>query len=371
MNKNKIMGMISLALVIIVGILPISIVSRIMLIAFILGFEIYLNRALLFFIQGNRYILNKKGNTTDKAWIYYKKAFNTGKLELKYLVTMGNVLALKGDPYFSIEVLDEVIKSSKSDKTLKNQARVQKSMALERLDKIDEAINILQEAREQGYKDKSLYINLGCYLLYNDNIDDAVEVLDESIEYEKTNAGALDNRGWLYIAQEQWEKATQLYSDMMDRKPSFPDPYVHAAQVKLHYGKKEEAIKLLKSSIEKKWSDASFFNQNIIKEIIKNLEIENNNLYISKFNASFSEIAKGLNLKEFNENELNDLQTLEFEEEPENVDEIIINENIDEKDNIDNDINLDNSVIRNRGEEDFPNTELTEEDLKWEENHKN
>lgn len=371
MNKNKIIGIISMALVIGVGVLPISLLARIIIIAFIFGVDFYLNRALLFFVQANRHILNKKGNTMDKAWVYYRKAFDTGQLELKYLVTMGNVLAQRGDPYFSIEVLDKVLKNNKADKTLKNQARVQKSMALERLDKIEEAIDILQEAREQGYKEKSLYINLVCYLLFNDDIDKAVEVLDESKEYEKTNAGSLDNRGWLFIAQGRWDEAAQLYSEMMDRKPAFPDPYVHAVQVKLHYGKIDEAISLLKISIEKKWSSASFFNQDIIKEMIKNLEEENNELYISKFNASFIEIAKGLNLKEFSNDEIKKLAKVTFEEEPEIIN-AVESEQINEKIDSNKDDGQFNKVESDYSDEDgFPNTELTEDDLKWEENHNN
>lgn len=371
MSKNKIIGIISIALSVVVGLMPINLISKIVFIAFIFGVVIYVNRALLFFVQANRHILNKKGNTMDKAWVYYRKAFDTGKLELKYLVTMGNVLAQRGDPYFSMEVLNEVLKSDKADKTLKNQARVQKSMALERLDKIDEAIDILQEARNQGYKEKSLYINLVCYLLYNDDIDEAIEVLDESKDYEKTNSGSLDNRGWLYIAQEKWDDASQLYSDMMERKPAFPDPYVHAVQVKLHYGKIDEAIMLLKTSIEKKWSSASFFNQDIIKEMIKNLEEENNGLYISKFNASYIEIAKGLDLKEVSDEEAEKLAQVPFDVEPEIIEKIEVEQTEGKKDLLE-DVNNLNTVVSDDADEDgFPNTELTEDDLKWEENHKN
>ncbi len=369
MNKNKIIGIISIALIVVVGMIPTNLGTKIVLIAFILGFDFYLNRALLFFVQANRHILNKKGNTMDKAWNYYRKAFDTGKLDLKYLVTMGNVLAQRGDPYFSIEVLDKVIKTDEADKTLKNQARVQKSMALERLDKIDEAIDILQEAREQGYKDKSLYINLGCYLLFNDDIDEAIEILDESAEFEKTNAGSLDNRGWLYIAQGKWDEAAQLYNDMMDRKPAFPDPYVHAVQVKLHYGKRDEAITLLKASIEKKWNSASFFNQDIIKEMIKNLEDENNSLYISKFNASFIEIAKGLDLKEVSDEEAEKLAQVPFKKEPENIKSIESDQTDESNNKIEDDVRLNTASNDDAIDDGFPNTELTEEDLKWEENH--
>lgn len=359
MNKRRIIGIISIISIIAIGALPINIIYKIILISFILGIDFFLNRALIFFIQGNRNILNKKANTTDKAWEYYRKAFNTGKLDPKYLVTMGNVLAQRGDPNFSIEVLNQVLNNQKASTILKNQARVQKSMALERLDKIEEAIDILQIARKNGYKDKSLYINLGCYLLFNDNILEANEVLDESIDYEATNAGSFDNRGWLYIVKEEWEKASNLYSEMMDRNPNFPDPYVHAAQVKLHYGNKKDAIYLLNQAITKKWNSASFFNQEILKTMLKNLEKKDNELYIAKFNLSYIEIAKGLDLKDFSTEILLKYSKIPFEKDPNELNQTK-EEEIESQDK---------PINQEKGESNLPNTDLNEDDLEWEKNH--
>lgn len=363
MSKNKIIGYISIALIVVAVMLPTNLVIKVLIVAFVLGFDFFLNRALIYFVQGNRHFMNKKKVDLNKTWSYYRKAFNTGKLEPKYLVTMGNILAQKGDANFSLEVLDSVLNNDSANTDLKNQARVQKSMALERLDRIDESIEILQVARKEGYKEKSLYINLGCYLLLNDDIDEATIVLDESKDLEDTNAGSLDNRGWLYIAQEKWDKSAKIYNDMIERKPSFPDPYVHAAQTKLHYGKRLEAIELLKKSIDKKWSSASFFNPDIIKEMIDSLESEDNELYIAKFNASFIEIAKGHNLKEISDEEIKKLLPLSFDKEPEFVKKI-------DQEPTENKEDLSQSGDENFDNDDnFPNTELTDDDLKWEQLH--
>jgi Tfp pilus assembly protein PilF len=381
MNKRKILGILSIVLMVGVAVLPtIAIAYRVIIIALILGLDFYSNRALLYFMQGNKNIMSKKGDpqqNQNKAWESYRKAYNTGKLDAKYLVTMGNVLAQRGDPSFSMKVLDSVIDNPNAEKALRNQAKVQKSMALERIDKLDEAIAILQEAREDGFKEKSLYINLACYLLFDDKMDEAESVLDEGIDLEKTSAGALDNRGWLYIAQNRWTEASEVYSEMMDRKPTFPDPYIHCAQVKLHYGKVDEALSLFKTSIDKKWNEASFFNKETIEDIITNLEKDDKELYVAKANASFVEIAKGLSIKNISDDDAAKLIPEEFEQEPkssftvENNDDEESEENSeeisyesDEEETFDNDI--DESDLN---DDELPNTDLTDADLEWEKEH--
>ena len=110
--------------------------------------------------------------------------------------------------------------------------------------------------------------------------------------------GALDNRGWLYILENNWKEASKLYLDMIERNPTFPDPYVHAAQIKLHYNKVDEAIKLLESALTKKFSKVSFFKKEIIQEIIEGLSKEDSEIYVAILNNSIVEIAKGLRPKD-------------------------------------------------------------------------
>ncbi len=362
MSKNKFGGIISLALMVGTTFLPISIIAKVLIILAIVGLDFYLNRALLYFVQANKNIMSKKDKDA-KAWKYYEKSFNTGKLETKYLVTMANVVAQKGDPNFALKIINGALERENTEEDLVNQAKVQKSMILELTGKIDEGIALLQEIRKSGYRDKSLYINLACYLLYIDNKSDATEVLDEGKDYEETNAGALDNRGWLYILNNEWSKASQVYADMIERRPAFPDPYVHAAQVKLHYNKVEDAIELLNDALKKKFNKVSFFKKEIIEEMIENLKKENNELYVATFNASVTEIAKGLRAKNISDEEAKKLVVKTFEEEP-------VFEKIEKKVESKKTKKNKNSKSIDDSKDYVPNTELTEEDLEWEKNHR-
>lgn len=370
MSKTKIFGLISLALMIATSYLPISLVYKVLIIIAIIAFDFYRNRALIYFVQGNKNIMSKKDKDA-KAMECYAKAFYTGKLESKYLITMGNIIAQKGDPNDALNVLNSVLERKDTPHELMNQAMVQKSMVLEQVNKIDEAIKLLQKVRKSGYKEKSLYINLACYLLYVGNKKEAYKVLEDGKNFEATNSGVLDNRGWFLILENNWSEASRVYSDLIERNPAFPDPYIHAAQVKLHYNKVDEAIKLLEKSIEKTFNKVSFFKEEFVKEIIEKLSKDTDNMYLTLLNNSVEEIAKGLKPKELDENELKKLILSEVEEEPiftknkEEFNKAELNEDIDD---IEENVVIDTSI--NPDDDGTINTDLTDEDEEWEKNHR-
>lgn len=355
MSKNKITGIIGLVLIFIVASFPISTLAKVGLIALIFLIIIYINRAFYYFIQGNKIIMSKKAEKLPKAWELYKKAYKA-KLNYKYSVTMGNILVLRGDPEFGKEVLDSVIDNCK-DQNLVKKAKVQKSMAIERLGDIEGAIKILQELFDSGYEDRSLAINLSSYLIYTGNIKEAERVIEKSKEFLKSSTGLLDNKGWIYLIKQNWEKAVDTYEDLLDRAPKFPDPYIHAAQIKLHYGEKEEAIDLLNQSLNKIWSNVTFFKKDLVEELISKLESDENNKYLHSINSSIIEVAKGDKPIILDDNQVDKLNKIPFEKEIISVKK----EEEEEEPEIE---------ITESDEDSLPNTDLTDEDLEWENNHK-
>ncbi|MDC7242954.1 MAG: hypothetical protein PQJ44_03150, partial [Sphaerochaetaceae bacterium] len=334
------------------------------LIAIILisGAIIYINRSLFYFIMGNRNYMSKKSENKDKTWEYYRKAYNANLID-KYKVTMASILIQRNDHNFGGIILDSVINNSK-DKNLVNHAKIQKSMVFQLNDEIDKSIEILEEVKNSGYNDKNLMINLGTYLLYTNDLEKAEALVNESVDEEKTSSGILDNHGWFYMLSDNWEEAYRIYLDVLDRKPRFPDPYVHAAQVFLHYRNVEKAIECLNEAIKKTWTNTIIFDKEMLTQMINNLESEKSNYFMACINLSVEEIAKGDLYKNLSEIEANNYLSKKAEAEPVQLIE-------EESEN--NEKNIEESTIESSVEvldSELPNTELTEEDLKWEEDHK-
>ncbi len=66
----------------------------------------------------------------------------------------------------------------------------------------------------------------------------------------------------------------QIYSSRTSSKkgPRFPEPYVHHAQVKIHFGQVGDAIELLKKALDARYANTSGFSKEIIQGMIDGLE---------------------------------------------------------------------------------------------------
>ncbi len=353
--KSKYGAFIAIFLCVSLGFLPIAGFIKVILILAISLALLYINRSLYYFIVANRHFMNKKLENKDKTWQYYRKAYNANLVD-KYKNTMANILIQKDDYNFGGIILDSVINNSKDSK-LVSHAKIQKSMVYQLNGEIDKSIEILEEVKNSGYCDKNLLINLGTYVLYQGDLKKAEALIEESSDKEETSSGIADNHGWFYILSGNWKEAYKIYFDLLDRKPRFPDPYVHAAQVFLHYNNIEKAVDCLTQAVSKSWTNTIFFDQEILNQMIVNLESDKKDFFVACINASVSEVARGESYKVLSESEAKDILNRPFEKEP------IIEEKVVEIDDDDDD-NEENI------EDEMPNTELTAEDLKWDEREK-
>lgn len=353
--KSKYGALGAIILCFVLGFLPIPSFLKVIGIILISFVIIYVNRSLFYFIMGNRNYMSKKTENKEKTWQYYRKAYNANLID-KYKITMASILIQKDDFTFGGKILDSIIDKSK-DKDLVKRAKIQKSMVYQLNNEIDNAIKILEDVKAEGYNDKNLMINLGTYVLYKGDLNKASRLIHEAKEEEKTSSGIADNHGWYLILKEKWEEAYKIYLDVLERKPRFPDPYVHAAQVFLHYNNVEKAIECLTEASKKTWTNTIFFKQELITQMINNLNSDKSSYYVACINNSICEVAKGEIYKTLSDEEAEKYLEKPFKKEPivETIEE-------EEKDN--------QEIIEAEVDEALPNTELTEEDLKWEEEHK-
>lgn len=367
--KSKNGALATIVVCVLIGFLPIPEIVKLILIIAISAVLIYINRSMFYFIQGNRNYMSKKPGKKEKTWPYYRKAYEAN-LNDKHKVTMASILIQRNDYKFGGEILESVINNSK-DKQLINRSKIQMSMVYQLDGEIDKAVEILVEVKESGYNDKNLMINLGTYLLYQNDLERSKDLIEECIDEEKTSSGILDNHGWYHILNGNYEEAYRIYLDILERKPRFPDPYVHAAQVYLHYNNVDKAIDCLKQSLKKIWTNTIIFDKEIIKQMIEKLESEKANYYVACINNSTEAVAKGDLYQELSETESNKYLSKEFDKEPTHlIEEAKSETDLDNDTESSNEENMNKQIKSNSVDDDFPNTELTDDDLKWEEEHK-
>lgn len=237
--------LVVLAAIIVSMILPVSqSVKMILIIAILCGF-IFLKRGYIYVALGSLF-LNKKGPKNEKrAWKLYNKGWKAG-LAPSYVLMLGNLFVQRGDVLTALEIYDMIIKKGEkgyaSYKEIAKSASVSRSMALWILGKEEEAIDTLYKVKSSGYIDANLAINLGTYLIDAERLDEAHELIEESRTLIQEVSGMIDNRGHLLFLTGSLLEAEILYDEFLkDKKPTFPESYVHAGEVKMALGKYSKA----------------------------------------------------------------------------------------------------------------------------------
>ena len=274
MKKNKNLGLwLSLLIVLVILSLPIPNVAKFLLIALLLGAFLFWKRSILFYLQANRQVVKPDSSDWEKAWPLYQKAIKNG-LPSGYVITAASMYLQRGDYTTGKEIIENYLQKQETNKDmgLVNISKTMVSMAYWMDGDLDKAIQTVKEVYESGYRDKNLFINYGTYALEKGDLDTARKLIKEAKELEKTSPGIFDNRGWLMILEGKWEEADELYLELVGKSPRFPEPFVHYAQVKIHYGQVGEALVLLDRAVNARFSNTSGMKKELLMQLKERLE---------------------------------------------------------------------------------------------------
>jgi len=244
------------------------------------------------------------GKATDKSWKKLQKALKLG-IPDQFRLTAASLYIQKGDWHEGKRILDDFIakpqRKTKNEKEtqelagLVNVARTMRSMAFWLDGDLDGAIKEMEAAYESGYRDKNMYINYETYLLEKGDLETAKKLLEESEQFGKTSPGLQDNQGWYYLQTGDWDKALAIYGTLIDDNPRFPEPYVHMAQIKIHYGAVKEALDLLTKAKAARHTQTSSIKEPFIQALQDRLTDPKTRMVTAwSIDAQVKEVAKGV-----------------------------------------------------------------------------
>ena len=134
----------------------------------------------------------------------------------------------------------------------------------------ERALSLCEEVMKTKYRDNVLYINICTYYLALGRVKDFRRTVREFSQSRVTSPALLDLQTVYEMLGGNWKGAYVMLRMLFDKASSFgfADPYVHMAQVWMHYGRSDEAVKMLDEALEK----VSFRPVTIIsKDFIQNL----------------------------------------------------------------------------------------------------
>lgn len=182
----------------------------------------------------------------DAAREWYKKAYDTGRTNVKMKSSYAYILLRTGYEDEAEKVLDPIIKIKSLAPEKKNLAKQQRCMVYYRQGRIDEALDDAMELYESGYKTSNLYGMIGYFkLLRGDSPEETLAMCEEAYDYNKDNRDILDNLSICYYRLGRYEDAERISDELLAENDNFIEGYYHGAQIavkRVNYGKAQEYL---------------------------------------------------------------------------------------------------------------------------------
>lgn len=266
-TKSKLLLYIFAAAIVAVLFIPVPTWAKLLLGLALAALFLYLRRAYIHFAIGARKL--EKGDPT--CWDSFKKALDA-HLPPSHAVQMATAFIKQGDTEFGNQICRGVIAKRPGTEEA-NLATVTLSMGLWVQGRLDEAIALLRDLKATGYGSRTLDINLTTYLLQSGEVDEALQIIKATESEGLLSHGMLDNKLWALILKGRFDDCQELVTELMEeRKPRFPEAYVHSAQVMLRQGRIEKAVEYLDRAAAQKFSLNGAMGQEYLESLRDGLE---------------------------------------------------------------------------------------------------
>ena len=208
----------------------------------------------------------------EKALKWLGKAYSTGRAVPKSAISYAYILLKGGDVSKSHDILQRLLerKPKKDDEML---AKANMALVLWKQGKLDEAVAMLEEVIVE-YKNSAIYGSLGYLTILKGDLDRALEINQEAMEYNSSNAIIQDNMGQTYHMRGEDEKALEVYEKLISTNPSFPEAYYNYAMVLLKKGDPAAALEMLEKALGFKFTFLSAISRQDVEDAIGKLKAE-------------------------------------------------------------------------------------------------
>jgi len=199
----------------------------------------------------------------DQSLKWLDKAYKVDQKHHQIAITYGYNLLKYSDIDKAEQIFEKLLISSN---TKEQRTAINMNLALVRWkqNRLDEAISILEEINER-MKTSVLYGSLGCLYVEQGNLDHALAYNLEAYEYNDSNTVILDNLGLNYILMDEWNKAEDIYSQLIQLKPKFPEAYYHLGLVQLNKGELSLAYESYVEALRQPFTHLSTVSKELIE----------------------------------------------------------------------------------------------------------
>lgn len=225
---------------------------------------LYTSRATIYTLIGSRnYSLGK----IEQALQWFSKAHYSCKAGIRTSVSYAYILLKNADLIKAEEILQKLLKDNPTDENVPYTKSIL-ALALWKKDDLDAATAMLEEVMET-YKTTSVYGSLGYLLILKGDLEKALQFNLEAHEYNSTDKIILDNLGQNYYLLGMYDKAREIYEPLVEKAPTFPEPYYNYGLLLEKLGEPEAALEMMKKSLNCKFSYLSSISKEEVEAKIQ------------------------------------------------------------------------------------------------------
>jgi tetratricopeptide (TPR) repeat protein len=201
-------------------------------------------------------------------------AYKSGRLNPKSAATLSYILLRDGELEKASEVLDYAELAAFEQKKWRNgeakynHVHSYRALILWKQDRLNDAAMLLTTLLDQGYKTSNLYANLGWFLIKQGKYPQALELNLEALEYDRSNA-MLDNVGHCYLLMGNLEKSREIYEELIDNKPDFPDAWYNFGALLEKEGHSSDAQQMYQRALACNFSFLGTITKEEIEQAVK------------------------------------------------------------------------------------------------------
>lgn len=267
MNKKFLITIVS-----ILALLYISNINKLLGIALMFAaliYFIYSGLPTIYLAKANKSYFNKE---YDKALPLYEKAYKLKNSSPTIKSTYAYILLKQGEVLKSEEILKQVMKLPLNQKDYIN-AVLNLSLVFWKSDRLQEAISLLEEQYNKGFKNTMMYQSLGFFYILSGELQKSLEFNLEAYDYNNSDASILDNLALNYYLLQDYTKALELYEKLLLMNPSFVTAYYYYGLTLEKTQRIDEALEMLRKALQCNFSFISSVKKEQVQQEIDRIEL--------------------------------------------------------------------------------------------------
>ena len=235
----------------------------------VIAARLYTKRASILTRIATQIYYNKED--PQKAAKLFETAYKTGEMPQKCKITYSAFCLRENNIQKGKKLLTEVINSRFSTAEEKLGAKHNMAILLWREGNLNEAIEMLEQLHKQAPATNT-YGSLGVLYLErareSGEYEKELDFMREAYEYNDSDKTVADNLGELYYMMGEYEKAEEVYINLMKLNFFTPMPYYNYGRVLKALGKTQEAKEIFEKALTIRFTSVmTISREDVLKEL--------------------------------------------------------------------------------------------------------